>query len=300
MSLIQNIELKWLYDLISLEKYRNFTIAADMRNISQSSLSRRIQSLENTLGFEVFNRETSPLQLTEKGKLFVLHARSFLDDFEYNIDKIKGTDNIRSKVTIASAHSLAGYIFPKILGNLKNYQEKIFHVEAINVNETVDHLRNGKCDFIASFYDDELMNPQFLCHKIFSAKLYLVTAPNHLGRPKFSLEDRALPLMNYTDDSYMGKKVNKFLQDSQSEYFNTTFVSSMSILLKDMIKGGFGIGWLPDYSIQDELKNHELMIIPLKDSVLSVDIYLYRSSSRLNAASEGLWNFIKAIDWSIA
>ena len=44
----------------------------------------------------------------------------------YNINKIKGTNNIRSKVTIASAHSLAGYIFPKILGNLKNYQEKFF------------------------------------------------------------------------------------------------------------------------------------------------------------------------------
>lgn len=297
--MIQNIELRWLYDLIVLEKYRNFTVAADIRNISQSSLSRRIQTLENSLGFEVFDRDTSPLKLTEKGKLFLLHVRSLLDDFEYNIDKIKGTNDIRSRVTIASAHSLAGYIFPKILGNLKNYQEKIFYVESINVNETVDHLRNGKCDFIASFYDDELMNTQFLCHKLFSAKLYLVTAPKHLGCPKFSLEDGSLPLMNYTDDSYMGKKVNKFLQEHQSHSFSTTFVSSMSILLKDMIKGGYGVGWLPDYSIQDELKNNELMVIPLKNSVLSVDIYLYRSSSRLNAASEGLWSFVKAIDWEI-
>ncbi|MCG2572060.1 LysR substrate-binding domain-containing protein [Acinetobacter sp. ME22] len=298
--MINNIEIKWLYDLIVLEKYRNFTIASDMRSISQSSLSRRIQALENNLGFELFDRETSPLQLTEKGKLFILHARNLLNDFEYNIDRIKGDNNLRSRVTIASAHSLAGYIFPKILGNLKNYKDKIFHVEAINVNETVDYLRDGRCDFIASFYDDDLMNPQFLCHKLFSAKLYLVTAPNHFMRPKFSLEDSSIPLMNYTDDSYMGKKVNKFLQDHQSELFSTTFVSSMSILLKDMIKGGYGVGWLPDYSIQEELQNNQLMIIPMKESVLSVDIYLYRSSSRLSTSSEGLWNFIKAIDWTIA
>ncbi len=56
--MIQNIELRWLYDLIVLEKYRNFTVAADIRNISQSSLSRRIQTLENSLGFEVFDRDT--------------------------------------------------------------------------------------------------------------------------------------------------------------------------------------------------------------------------------------------------
>ncbi len=223
-----------------------------------------------------------------------------LDDFEFNIDRVKGDNHVRSKVTIASAHSLAGYIFPKILGNLKNYQEKIFHVEAINVNETVDSLKNGQCDFIASFYDDDLMNPQFLCHKLFSAKLYLVTAPNHLGRPKYSLEDASVPLMNYTDDSYMGKKVNKFLQEHHSDKFETNFVSSMSLLLKDMIKGGYGVGWLPDYSIQEELEKNQLMIVPLKDSVLSVDIYLYRSSARLNSASESLWNFMKAIDWTIA
>ena len=95
--MIQNIELKWLYDLIILEKYRNFTIASDIRNISQSSLSRRIQALESSLGFEVFDRETSPLQLTEKGKLFVLHARNLLDDFEFNIDRIKGDNHVRSE-----------------------------------------------------------------------------------------------------------------------------------------------------------------------------------------------------------
>jgi len=57
---------------------------------------------------------------------------------------------------------------------------------------------------------------------------------------------------------------------------------------------------LPDYSIQDELKQNQLMIVPMKESVLSVDIYLYRSSARLNTTSEGLWNFVKAIDWTIA
>lgn len=298
--MIQNIELKLLYDLITLEKCRNFTIASEIRNISQSSLSRRIQTLENNLGFEVIDREMTPLQLTEKGKLFILHARNILDDFEFNVAQIKGDHHLKSRVTIASAHSLAGHIFPKIMNNLKNYEEKIFNVEAINVNETVNALKDGRCDFITSFHDDDLMNPHFLCHKLFSAKMYLVTSPNHQNKPKFSLEDSSLPLMNYTEDSYMGKKVNKYLQDNNPDKFNTIFISSMSILLKDMIKGGYGVGWLPDYSIQQELKNNELIIVPLKDSVLSIDIYFYRSNSRLNTSSENLWSFIKAIDWSIA
>ncbi|MCF8999523.1 LysR substrate-binding domain-containing protein [Acinetobacter nectaris] len=298
--MIQNIELKWLYDLLTLEKHRSFTLTADLRHISQSSLSRRIQTLEKSLGFDIFDRNTSPLQLTEEGKLFILHVRNLLSDFEYNIDKIKGTSEVRSKISIASAHSLSGYLFPQILKNLKNYKEKTFHVEAIDVNQTIDYLKNGTCDFIISFYDHTLMNSNFLCHKLFSAKLYLVTGTNVSGIPKFSLEDKNLPFMSYTDESYMGKQVSEFLQQHQSHQFDTNFVSSMSMLLQDMIRSGYGVGWLPDYSIQSDLKNNRLSILPLKGAVLPVDIYLYRHNTRLNTELENFWHFIKLIDWEIS
>lgn len=44
--MLANLEVKWLYDVIALEESRSFTLAAKARNISQSSFSRRIQSLE--------------------------------------------------------------------------------------------------------------------------------------------------------------------------------------------------------------------------------------------------------------
>lgn len=297
--MIQNIELKWLYDVLTLEKHRNFTLAADLRHVSQSSLSRRIQTLEKSLGFHIFDRQTSPLQLTEEGKLFILNVRNLLSDFEYNIEKIKGTSDLRSKIKIASAHSLSDHLFPKILKNLKNYTDKTFYVEAIDVNQTVDYLKNGTCDFIMSFYDPSLMNSNFLCHQLFSAKLYLVTGTDTSGFPKFSLEDESFPFMSYTDESYMGKQVNQFLQTQQTHHFDTNFVSSMSTLLKDMIKHGYGVGWLPNYSIQEELKHQTLSILPLKNAVLPVEIYLYRHNTRLNIELENFWNFIKLIDWDI-
>ena len=48
--MLANLEVKWLYDVIALEESRSFTLAAKARNISQSSFSRRIQSLEASLG----------------------------------------------------------------------------------------------------------------------------------------------------------------------------------------------------------------------------------------------------------
>ena len=57
--------------VIALEESRSFTLAAKARNISQSSFSRRIQSLEASLGFSIFDRSANPLQLTNRGKIFV-------------------------------------------------------------------------------------------------------------------------------------------------------------------------------------------------------------------------------------
>lgn len=68
--MLANLEVKWLYDVIALEESRSFTLAAKARNISQSSFSRRIQSLEASLGFSIFDRSANPLQTDQPRENF--------------------------------------------------------------------------------------------------------------------------------------------------------------------------------------------------------------------------------------
>ncbi|MDI5820239.1 YebC/PmpR family DNA-binding transcriptional regulator, partial [Salmonella enterica subsp. enterica serovar Kentucky] len=42
----------------------NFSQAAIIRNVSQPAFSRRIRALEHAVGVELFNRQVSPLQLS--------------------------------------------------------------------------------------------------------------------------------------------------------------------------------------------------------------------------------------------
>ena len=105
--MLANLEVKWLYDVIALEESRSFTLAAKARNISQSSFSRRIQSLEASLGFSIFDRSANPLQLTNRGKIFVGYARNMLDDMDFQISRIKGLNNTTQKIRIDAAPSLS-------------------------------------------------------------------------------------------------------------------------------------------------------------------------------------------------
>lgn len=98
--MLSNLEVKWFYDVIALEECRSFTLAAERRNISQSSFSRRIQALESNLGFSVFNREVNPPQLTPQGRIFVGYARNMLDDMDFQISRIRGKIS-QSKVSVS-------------------------------------------------------------------------------------------------------------------------------------------------------------------------------------------------------
>jgi LysR family transcriptional regulator, hypochlorite-specific transcription factor HypT len=137
------------------------------------------------------------------------------------------------------------------------------------------------------------MNYPFIHHKVFDSFLHLVSPCDADGRPLFSLNGDVLPLMKYANDSYMGRQVNQVIDKIPENTFTLSFVSSMSELLKRMIVNGHGVGWLPQYSIQRELREGKLAIM---DGSLSLPIsaYVYRSGARLNLAAERFWQHIKS------
>lgn len=290
--MVNNLEVKWFYDIIALEECRSFTLAAEKRNISQSSFSRRIQSLESALGFSIFDRGANPLQLTRQGKIFVSYARNMLDDMDFQLNRIKGLDNAKQSIKIDAAPSLSVLLLPDLIAGYSDNPDKIFFVESINVNEAVFNLKEGKSDFILSFYNEELMNYPFVNHKIFDSFLHLVSPCDSNGKPLFTLENKRLPLMRYANDSYMGRQVNQVIDGKPEIPFMLSFVSSMSELLKRMIVNGQGVGWLPGYSIEQELAAGKVAIMDESLS-LPVSAYIYRSGNRLNISAEKFWQYVK-------
>jgi DNA-binding transcriptional LysR family regulator len=290
--MIANLETKWLYDIVVLEECRSFTLAAEKRNISQSSFSRRIQALESAVNFEIIDRNSNPLQLTNQGKSFIVYARNFLDDINFQIDRIKGIDGSRQRINIAAAHSLSVFLLPELITNFSQSPDKIFNVESINVDEAVHKLKEGKSDFILTFYNEDLMTSPFLYHQVVETRLYLVCSCNSDGKALYSSDAETLPLMKYTDESYMGRQVNQLLEKIPDGRFSISLVSSMSELLKRMIVKGNGVGWLPDYSIHEEIENKKLIILDESMSV-KIGVYIYRTSSRLNLSSERFWQYMK-------
>ncbi|OTA19792.1 transcriptional regulator [Xenorhabdus beddingii] len=291
--MFHNIELKWLYDAVMLEELRSFTLAAERRNISQSSFSRRIQALENAVGFEIVNRNSNPLKLSLQGRDFIIYVRNLLGDIEHQIGKIQGGEISKYRINIAAAHSLSISLLPELISGFSESQDKVFNIESINVDEAVNNLKNGKSDFILSFFNEELMTSPFLHHNVLDARLYLVSGCNADGKPLYRLENAPLPLMKYTDESYMGRQVNQLLEKDFRDRFTYFCLSSMSELLKRMVLDGHGVGWLPDYLIREELKEQKLCSLEPGQTAIKMGVFIYRTYARLNPSSERFWQYMR-------
>jgi DNA-binding transcriptional LysR family regulator len=74
MSSLHSMDLRHLRHALALAKARNFQRAADALHISQSALSRSIQTLEQALGAQLFDRGKKDVEPTELGRLLLEHA----------------------------------------------------------------------------------------------------------------------------------------------------------------------------------------------------------------------------------
>ncbi|MEJ2766543.1 LysR substrate-binding domain-containing protein [Photobacterium sp. MCCC 1A19761] len=285
---MNNIETKWLKDFLILAELKNFSQAAAVRNVTQPAFSRRIKSLETELGLELIDRSKTPIALTLSGKQFKTTAQSILQQLDEEVSRLAGSSfHGRHSVRISAAHSMAISILPKLHSCLFNPALNAqLSVVANEVDEAVELLIDGKCDFLFSFYEDRLQVAPYRSIYLGRSYLYCVSAVDAQGEPLFDLEHNdTVPSLDYTAESYMGRALHRANRKLTP---NTVCTSSMTDFIKALVMQGKGISWLPDYAIKDELAAGKLQILTAREPV-PLDLYVYRYHSRLHASCEAIW-----------
>lgn len=77
------MDIQTLRYILALEKTRNFSEAAALCDISQSSFSKHIQKAEDELnGVRLFDRTSRPLKVTAAGREFTSYARQIVEEYD--------------------------------------------------------------------------------------------------------------------------------------------------------------------------------------------------------------------------
>ncbi|MHB8815350.1 MAG: LysR family transcriptional regulator [Steroidobacteraceae bacterium] len=95
---------------------RNFRRAAAELHITQTALSRRLQTLEAYLGVKLIERTTRSVELTRTGADFLPRAQRLLSELETSLTDIRETGKaMRGSVTIACVPSIGARYLPHVI-----------------------------------------------------------------------------------------------------------------------------------------------------------------------------------------
>lgn len=290
-----NLETKWLEDFVTLAATRSFSQAAQKRFVTQPAFSRRIQSLEAALGLTLVNRSRTPVELTESGQLFLLTARSLVEQLGEVVRHLHHLEGQQGEaLQIAAAHSLVFSFFPEWIARLRRDGLPLTtRLVATNVGEAVHSLREGTCDLILAYHDQDaavqLAPDLFPSLYLGRSEMLPVCATDEHGAPLYDLDTgQSVPLLAYSAGTFLGRSVNLLLRQ-RALRSTTVHETAMADSLKAMALQGLGVAWVPRLSMNAELARGELVVCGKEHWFIPLEIRLYRWSMSRKAAVRLLW-----------
>lgn len=108
--------LQQLKYVCALDLHRNFSRAAESMHVSQPTLTMQVRKLENEMGFNIFNRQSSPLEPTSKGREVIRRAQRILSEANALHAYVQDLQNsLAGRFRLAIIPTLAPSLLPRFL-----------------------------------------------------------------------------------------------------------------------------------------------------------------------------------------
>ncbi|WP_027859364.1 LysR family transcriptional regulator [Marinobacterium jannaschii] len=303
------MEIRWLDDFIALAKTRHFSRAADDRNVTQPTLSRRIKLLEDEMGVTLIDRNSLPLALTPAGEVFLAGAEQIsriARETKARCGEIRESE--ANTLSFATTQTLYLSLYRSWLQPLSEAQG--IAVE-LNLNSTawvgadfVSALHQGQCDLALFFWHPameairELDEDRFEHLVIGHETLVPVSALDDSGQPLYRLPGEhktPLPYIGYNDASFLRPVIAQNLQQQLVPPNLITMNENVhSVSVKAMIKEGFGFGWVPRRLVEDSLSYNSLALAGGSEWNIPLQIRLFRARDNTHPNLQALWQLLQA------
>lgn len=247
----------------------SFTAVAAELGISQSSVSKKISALENSLGAALLIRSNRLVRLTEIGTNYYEYCQSILNLLEEAesqtkdyVSKPKGNLKINLPVTFGRIH-----VIPHIAGFIKEYPD--INIELSFLDRRIDLKGDG---FDLAIRIGTLPDSSLIARPLGYSPRIVVASPFYIekyGKPH-SLDDlKQHNCLIYTNLS----SINIWHFTSNNQKFSVqikgTLQSNCSDAILECTRSGVGIAVLPYWFIQHHLDDETL--VPLLEDMIPVE-----------------------------
>ena len=227
--------------LIALEQLGTVSEAATRLRLTQSAVSKRIQALQNEVGYALIEPHGRRVQLTAQGVRFLERARPLLTELR-NLTHLEPTLSV-SHFSLAFADSIASSFGPEVVKNtLKKQKNLTFDFHAHRSMLVLESVQLGKYQ-IGLCTDSKKQNTQ--TDGLFSFPL--IDEPMVLLHSYFQPKaGKAAPLYIIEESSDTWRGIAEDLETHHSLVLKARRVQIESFSgIVQMVKAGFGNGIIP-------------------------------------------------------
>ncbi|MEI2416451.1 LysR substrate-binding domain-containing protein [Orrella sp. JC864] len=291
------MEVNWLEDFLTLAVTRNFSRAAELRNVTQPAFSRRIRNLEYWVGAVLIDRSLFPIGLTPAGEAFRKTAQETLDTLRAGREEAQGfLPKADEVVAIAASHTIAVSFFADWHAGLQAAIGPVkARIIADHVAGCVEALIAGSCDLMLSYSSPALPTladiGRYPSMTLARERLVPVSAPAAGGQPRYALVGRkTLPYLCYAGTSYLGRVAAAVIErEALSSRLEFGYECSMSDVLKRGALAGAGVAWIPERAVRDELAAGTLVLAGDERHAAPLAISLFRKAEAARPEVERVW-----------
>ena len=281
--------------MINLELYRIFYVVAESGNItkaskklciSQPAVTKQIKNLESQLNTPLFIRTKKGVILNECGQKIFLNikqALTLLDETNQIIKDFTEFNTGTIKIGISTT-LMKKYLLKYIEVFHNNYPNIIIDIYTDPTKELIRKLKNGMIDLIIGKFPDNYDN-DLNYYELGKSKYIFIANKKYYDLENSTLKITDLKkypilLQEYPSNSRISAL--KYFEDNNIKIEPKMNIASSSLLI-DFINLGYGIGYVTELYVKDELRKGNIIkvnvvpqpniisfgIISLKNNILT-------------------------------
>ena len=254
-------QLTYFQKIAQLEHFR---LAANELNISQPSLSRSMDTLENERN----------ITLTKYGKMFLEHVDRILEEVRTAEQKMYHLTQEGGHIDIAYVSPLANHYIPHTVRtflNLPENKQVTFSFSQAHTIDLIRGLKNDMYDVVFGAYVEDQPSVQFT--PILHQEMLLITSLNHPLANEKEVPFQVLqdyPVIGYDRDSGLGLYTHKLYRKHQIQP-DIVIDCPDEYSIAALVAEDFGIALVADV---DTIRDAKIAKIPVAGEELIHTVYM--------------------------
>lgn len=267
------MNMKQLETFYWIERLGSFSAAAERVFATQSTVSTRMQELEQSLGVKLFDRSHRNARLTAKGKELAPYVQQIIELSTEIQQRITPSESLSGVVRLGVVEIVAFTWLPAFIQALQErYPAVTLELEIALSYDLEAKLNDGALDVV--FAVGRAPGPQYITEPLGTSTFEWMASPR-LGIPAGPLEPSDLqpfPFITLNRQSYHHATVDAWMKTNQVRWRRVIECNSLTVAAS-LVMAGLGVSLMPPICYQREIEAGALQVVQTTGAMAPVEVF---------------------------